>query len=336
MFRFGVLGASRFAMNRMIPAMQAGEGITVAAIASRDGAKAREAARRLGIPRAYGSYEELVDDPDLDAVYVPLPNHLHVPWSERAAAAKKHVLCEKPIARDATEARRLLVARDAHGVAICEAAMPRVHPRWLELRELVRRGELGEPSAFLADFFYDQTDPEDVRLDPAMGGGVLLDIGFYPVTMSRFCFEAEPVEVTARFEASTGTGVDVLTSGVLRFPRAHAVFTVGMRQAPHQRAQIFGSRGHVEVPQAFSAASAESTELWLARSGEAAPRRISFPAVNQYTLLVEQFASAARTGATGPVPLEDSIANMAVLDALRGSAETGRWQPVPTTAFSSR
>jgi predicted dehydrogenase len=330
-FAFGVLGASYFALHRMIPAMQAGVGTEVVAIASRDGAKAAEAARALGIPRAYGSYEELLADPDVDAVYNPLPNHLHVPWSERAAAFGKHVLCEKPIALDADEARRLLAARDANGVVIGEANMVRMHPRWLAVRDLIREGKIGEVSGFVASFCYRLTMRDNVRYVPAMGGGVLLDVGFYPVTLSRFCFDAEPVSVMARLEREADAGVDVLSSAILRFPGGHAIFTTGMQLAPQQRVQILGSKGHVDVEHAFNPAPDRMSELVVetgARLETPATERIRFEAVNQYTVLVERFAQAARSGGPAPVALEESIANMAVLDALRRSAENGRWESV--------
>src|SRR4051794_18381067 len=196
MFRFGVLGVSHFAVHKMIPAMQAGGDTPVVAIASRDRARAADAARTLGIPKAYGSYEELLADPEIDGVYNPLPNHLHVPWAERAAAAGKHVLVEKPIGLGAAEARRLLAARDRHKVLIAEAAMVRVHPRWLAARELIRKGKIGLLGAFVGSFGYDLSARRDnVRFAPDMGGGVLLDVGFYPVTMSRFCFDDEPTAV---------------------------------------------------------------------------------------------------------------------------------------------
>src|SRR6185436_16318812 len=183
MFRFGILGASYFATHKMIPAMQAAGDTPVVAIASRDGQKAAETARALGIPKTHDSYEELLADPEVDGVYIPLPNHLHVPWAERAAAAGKHVLIEKPVALGAAEARRLVAARDQHRVVICEAAMVRVHPRWLAARELVRKGKIGELGAFVGTFGYDITWTDNVRFRPEMGGGVLLDTGFYPVTM---------------------------------------------------------------------------------------------------------------------------------------------------------
>jgi predicted dehydrogenase len=195
MLRFGILGASRFALKRMLPAMRLSPEIEVVAIASRDAGKAAEVARAHGIPRAHGSYEALLADPGVDAVYNPLPNHLHVPWSERAAAAGKHVLCEKPIATTAADARRLLAARDRAGVIVCEAAMVRLQPRWQGVRQLLRAGRIGQLRAFQGTFGYSLASRTDVRYEASMGGGVLYDTGFYPVTMSRFCFEAEPVAV---------------------------------------------------------------------------------------------------------------------------------------------
>jgi predicted dehydrogenase len=329
MFRFGILGASHFAVSKMIPAMQAGGDTAVVAVASRDGTKAAEAARKLGIPKTYARYEELLTDPDVDGVYIPLPNHLHVPWAERAAAAGKHVLIEKPVALGAAEARRLLAARDGHHVVICEAAMVRVQPRWLAARELVRKGKIGELGAFVGTFGYAVPARDNVRFDAVMGGGVLLDTGFYPVTMSRFCFDDEPTAVAARMEQDPDSGVDVMTSAVLRFPRGHAIFTCNMRLAPQQRAQILGSQGHIDLPHAWNPAPDRPSELVLETSDRlevTAAERIEFPPVNQYTILAQLFARAAATGGPGPIPLEDSIQNMAVLDALRRSATSGRWE----------
>ena len=206
-------------------------GVEAVAIASRDGSKAAEAARAHGIPRTHASYEALLADPDVDAIYNPLPNHLHVPWSERAAAAGKHVLCEKPIATSAAEARRLIEARDRARVVICEAAMVRLQPRWHAARELIRAGRIGELRAFIGTFGYALATRSDIRYEPSMGGGVLYDTGFYPVTMSRFCFEAEPVAVLARSVLSGHDGVDVLSSALLEFPRraGHAHLRDGAR-----------------------------------------------------------------------------------------------------------
>jgi len=332
MFRFGILGASYFATHKMIPAMQAAGDTPVVAIASRDGKKAAETARALGIPKTHDSYEALLADPDVDGVYIPLPNHLHVPWAEQAAAAGKHVLVEKPVALGAAEARRLLAARDAHKVIICEAAMVRLHPRWLAVRELVRKGKIGELGAFVGTFGYDLSARRDnVRFVPDMGGGVLLDVGFYPVTMSRFCFDDEPTEVVAHMERDTAAGVDVLTSAVLRFARGHAVFTCGMQLAPQQRAQLLGSKGHIDVVHAWNPTHDRPSALVLETSAQlevSAAEHVEFPAVNQYTILAQLFARAAAAGGPGPIPLEDSIKNMAALDALRLSAVSRRWESV--------
>jgi predicted dehydrogenase len=332
MFRFGVLGVSHFALHKMIPAIQAGGDTTVVAIASRDGMRAADAARALGIAKSYGSYEALLADPDVDAVYNPLPNHLHVPWAERAAAAGKHVLIEKPIALGAAEARRLLAARDAHRVVIGEAAMVRLHPRWLAARELIRKGKIGELAAFVGTFGYDlSARRENVRFDPAMGGGVLLDVGFYPVTMSRFCFDDEPVAVAAQMERESDAGVDVMTSALLRFPRGHASFSCGMYLAPQQRAQILGSKGHIDLPIAWNPPADRPSHLVLETGAQleaSEAETIEFAAVNQYTILAQLFARAAATGGPAPIPLEDSIKNLAVLDALRRSAASGRWETV--------
>jgi predicted dehydrogenase len=331
MFRFGVLGVSHFAVNKMIPAMQAGGDTPVVAIASRDRARAADAARTLGIPKAYGSYEELLADPEIDGVYNPLPNHLHVPWAERAAAAGKHVLVEKPIGLGAAEARRLLAARDRHKVLIGEAAMVRVHPRWLAARELIRKGKIGDLKAFVGTFGYDISSGDNVRFKPDMGGGVLLDTGFYPVTMSRFCFDDEPTAVIAQMEVDASAGVDVMTSALLHFPRGHASFTCSMGLAPQQRAQILGSKGHIDLAHAWNPAADRPAELVLetsARLEASTAERIEFPPVNQYTILAQLFARAAAGGGPGPIPLEDSIKNMAVLDALRRSAASGTWETV--------
>ncbi|HXU65172.1 MAG TPA: Gfo/Idh/MocA family oxidoreductase [Polyangia bacterium] len=330
--RFGILGASHFALKRMLPAMRAVPGVEVVAIASRDGDKAAATARAHGIPRAHGSYEALLADAGIDAVYNPLPNHLHVPWSERAAQAGKHVLCEKPIGMHAPEARRLLAARDRTGVTICEATMVRWQPRWLAVRDLLRGGRIGELRAFVGTFGYALGSRGNIRYDVAMGGGVLLDTGFYPVTVSRFCFEAEPTVVTARATRDPDSGVDVLTSGVLEFPRGHATFSCCMEIAPMQRALLLGTRGHLDVPAAWNPAGDQASDVIVETSPsleQPNAERVSFPAADQYARLVEAFVHAAAAGdRTGPVPLEDSLKNMAVLDALARSASTGQAERV--------
>jgi predicted dehydrogenase len=311
--------------------MQAGRDISVVAIASRDGSRAAQAARALGVSKTYDSYQALLDDPDIDAVYNPLPNHMHVPWSERAAAAGKHVLCEKPIALDAAQARRLMAVRDRYRVLICEAAMVRVHPRWLAVRELMRQRTIGELHAFVGTFGYRLGSRDNVRYDPAMGGGVLLDTGFYPVTMSRFCFDTEPTVVMARAQRDPGRGVDRMTSAILEFPQGHAIFTVGMETFPVQRAQLIGTGGHLEMVNPWNPPSNSPSEIVVntgASLEQPTPQHLSFDSVDQYTVLAERFARAAENGEPGPIPLEDSIKNMAVLDALQRSATSGQAEPV--------
>jgi predicted dehydrogenase len=328
--RWGILGVSFFAVRKMIPAMKLAQDAQVVAIASRSRDKAEAAARDLDIPRAHGSYQELLDDPDVEAIYNPLPNHLHVPWSVRAAEAGKHVLCEKPIALDARQAQELVAARDRTGVLIHEAAMVRVHPRWLAIRDLLRNGRLGELRSLQSNFSYDLRTRDNVRYQPDMGGGALLDIGFYPITISRFCFEEEPTRVIGLLERDPQLGVDRLTSAILDFPRGQSSFTCGMQVAPFQHLQLLGTRARMEVEIPWTPDPRRSTRILLDdREQLEQPRidTITFDPCNQYTVLVDLFARAARQGAAGALPaLEDSVKNMAVMDAILLSARSGRWE----------
>ena len=336
-FRWGVLGVSGFAQRQMIPALAAGRDMVVAGIASRVPERAETAARALGIARAYSSYEALVADPAIDGVYIPLPNHLHVPWSIKAAEAGKHVLCEKPIALHAAEAQRLIDARDRCGVLIQEAAMVRLHPRWLAARELVRKGKIGELSGFVGTFAYKLASRANVRWDPSMGGGALLDVGFYPVTTSRFCFDDEPIAAAATIDRDPGdgsggpSGVDRLVAGTLRFPRGTATFICGMQLKPYQRVDLMGTLGRIEIGNAWNPPADRPSRLVLDTAPhleQPEPEAIDFDPCNQYTILAELFARAAQEGAPAPIPLEDSVRNMAVLDALFRSAASGRWEPI--------
>jgi len=329
--RWGVLGAANIAVQKVIPAMQRSRRSRVVAIASRDNDRARTAAGALGIPRAYGTYEELLADPEVEAVYNPLPNHLHVPWSARAAAAGKHVLCEKPIALSAAEARELIAARDRTGVLIGEAFMVRTHPQWEAVRELVAAGRVGELRLVVGHFSYYRRDPNDIRSRVEWGGGALLDIGCYPVTLSRWLFGAEPEAVACQLERDPQLGVDRLASGMLRFAAGQASFTCAGQLVPYQRMQIFGTRGRIEVEIPFNAPPDRSCRIWVddgRELGGASAEAIELPAVDQYTLQGDRFSEAVRGLGSVPVPLEDAVANMAVLDALFRSAETGKWEEV--------
>src|SRR5581483_5379495 len=245
--RWGILSTAKIAREKVIPAMQRGELSEVTAIASRDAERAAATARELDVPRAYGSYEELLNASDVEAIYNPLPNHLHVPWSIRAARAGKHVLCEKPIGLSAAEGQELIAARDATGVKIGEAFMVRTHPQWIRVRELVRSGELGELRSFVCAFSYFKRDFNDYRSKAELGGGGLLDIGCYPIQLSRFLFETEPVRVAGIVNLDPDMGVDRLTSGILEFPSGHCAFTCGTQMAVNQRVQVICTKGGVEL-----------------------------------------------------------------------------------------
>jgi predicted dehydrogenase len=320
--RWGVLGVAKIATVKVIPAMQRGEWSEVVAVASRDGRKAEEAAEQLGIPKAYGSYEELLSDPEVEAIYNPLPNHLHVPWSIKAAEAGKHVLCEKPIAMSVAECRSLIEARNRTGVKIGEAFMVRTHPQWLRARELVRSGEIGELRSIMGAFSYFNRDPKNIRNVPEYGGGSLMDIGCYPITTSRFLFGKEPVRVQCQAELDPDMGTDRLTSAILEFPGGHSVFTCSTQLVPYQRMQILGTSGRIEIEIPFNAPPDRSSRL---RVDNGADRRTEeFPACDQYTLQGDCFSRAIRDGGEVPVPLEDAIRNMAVIEALFLSAKTGK------------
>ncbi|MDP9147469.1 MAG: Gfo/Idh/MocA family oxidoreductase [Acidobacteriota bacterium] len=327
--KWGVLGAASIAVRKVIPGMQKGRWSEVAAIASRDLKKAQSAATQLKINKAYGSYEELLSDPEIEAVYNPLPNHLHVPWSIKAAEAGKHVLCEKPIALNATEARTLLVVGDRTGVKIGEAFMVKTHPQWLRAREIVREGRIGDLRAIIGAFSYYNRDPQNVRQKPEWGGGGLLDIGSYPITMSRFMFGAEPLGVSAVVERDPDFGTDRLTSGILEFSAGQSIFTCSTQIVPYQRMHFLGTRGRVEIEIPFNSPVDRPTRIFVDDGSDLAGGAIKteiIPACDQYTIQGDAFSKAIRENTEVPAPLEDAIANMAVIDAVFRSAVSGKWE----------
>ncbi len=327
--RWGVLGAANIAVKKVIPAMQRGEWSEVVALASRDAGRAGEAARALGIVKAYGSYEELLADERVEAIYNPLPNHLHAPWTVKAAEAGKHVLCEKPVAMSAAEARELLAARDRTGVKIQEAFMVRTHPQWLGTIELIRAGRIGELRAATGFFSYFNRDPSNIRNLPAMGGGALMDIGCYPVTVSRFAFDEEPRRCLGLVERDPEMGTDRLTSAILDFPSGRATFTCSTQLVPFQRVQFFGTRGRIEVEIPFNAPTDRPTRVFVDDGSDifgAGVEVIEFDTCDQYTIQGDLFSRAVREGSEQPIPLEDAVKNMVVIDAVFRSAETGRWE----------
>jgi len=313
--RWGVLGVARIATAKVIPAMQRGDLTEIAAIASRDMAKADAAARDLNIPKAYASYEELLADPEIDAIYNPLPNHLHVPWSIRAAEAGKHVLCEKPIGLTAAEAAELIAARDRTGKTIGEAFMIVCHPQWIRTMELAAAGRIGTKRAVIGSFGYFKLDPDNVRNIRAYGGGGLMDVGCYPIKAARMFFGEEPVRVWGSLVRDPNFGTDILASGLLEFPSGHCVFTCGTQVAPNQSMKFLGTTGSIEMEIPFNAVPDEVSRIHINDEVE------EFPPCDQYTLQGDAFSRAILDGAPPPVPLEDAFANMKVIEALLRSAE---------------
>jgi len=329
--RWGVLCAAGIAVNKVIPAMQRGADTEITAIASRDLPKAQRAARELGIAKAYGSYEDLLADRDIDAIYNPLPNHLHVPWSIKAAEAGKHVLCEKPIGLSVAEAKKLLDARDRTGVKIGEAFMVRRHPQWIAALELVRGGRIGELRSMMGFFSYSNADPANIRNILPYGGGGLMDIGCYPIFTSRFIFGAEPRRVAALIERDPKMKIDRLTSAILDFPAGQSIFTCATQLVPYQRMQIFGTRGRIEIEIPFNAPPDRPCRVFLDDGRDvfgSGAETLEIPVCDQYTIQGDLFSRAVRDGGDVPVPLESSICNMAVIDAVVRAAESGKWEEV--------
>jgi predicted dehydrogenase len=329
--RWGVLSTANIGLKKVIPAMQRGELSTVAAIASRDLARARSAATQLGISTIYGSYEELLADPSIDAIYNPLPNQLHVPWTILAAEAGKHVLCEKPLSMDLAEANSLLAVRDRTGVLIGEAFMIRSHPQWLRTRALVDEGRIGELRSVAAFFSYFNNDPANIRNQPETGGGALYDIGCYCIHSARYAFGEQPTRVCGLIDRDPQLGTDRLTSALLDFQSGQAIFTCSTQLVPHQRVQLFGTKGRIEIEIPFNAPPDRPTRLFIDDGRDIFGSGIAtetFPGVDQYTLQSDAFSRAILEGTPLPVTLEEGIANMAVIDAIFASAKSGQWQNV--------
>jgi predicted dehydrogenase len=329
--RWGVLGVANIAAKKVIPAMQKGERSEIVAIASRSADRARQAAEELGIAKAYGSYEELLADAEVEAIYNPLPNHLHVPWSIKAAKRAKHVLCEKPIALSAKEVESLIEIRDRTGVKIGEAFMVRTHPQWLRAREIVRNGEIGELRAIMSPFSYFNRDPENVRNVAEFGGGGLMDIGCYPITMSRFLFEREPARVASVVDRDPEMKVDRLTSAILDFAPGQAVFTCSTQLVPFQRMQILGTRGRVEIEIPYNIPPDRPSRIFVDDGSELAGRSARVEEIltcDQYTVQGDLFSKAIQEGGDVPVSLENAHANMLAIEAVFRAGETGRWEPV--------
>lgn len=322
--RWGILSTAKIGVTKVIPAIQQSNLGVVTALASRSVVKARETAGQLGIPKAYGSYEELLRDPDIDAVYNPLPNHEHVPWSLKALAAGKHVLCEKPLAIDAKEAQTLLDASAKFPeLKIMEAFMYRFHPQWIKAKMLVDQSRIGTLKTIQSFFSYHNIDPANIRNMSGIGGGGLMDIGCYCISLSRFLFGSEPVRVSGIIERDEAMGIDILTSGVLDFAVGTATFTCATQLVPYQRVNIFGTSGRIEIEIPFNAPPDKKTRLWL--HDKSGLQELTFEPCDQYTLQADAFAKAVIGKTTVPTGLDDAVANMKVIDGVFRSAGTNAW-----------
>jgi predicted dehydrogenase len=327
---WGVLSTAKIGLVKVLPAMLKSPHLEIRAIASRSKSAARKAADALGIRDAYGSYEELLADPEIEAIYNPLPNHLHVPLTLKAAEAGKHVLCEKPIALTAEEAQRLRAV--AGKVLIMEAFMVRFHPQWLRARELVRQGQVGTPRAVQMLFSYFNADPKNIRNIADIGGGALYDIGCYAILAGRYFFEAEPIRVVALVDRDPELGTDRLSSALLDFGSGrHLDFTVSTQCATFQRTQILGSKGRIEIQIPVNAPQGAKTRLFLDDGSSldgSSVRTETLAESDQYLLQGEAFSRAIRGEIELPYGVEDAIRSMRVLDALFLSEKSARFETV--------
>ncbi len=327
--RWGILSTAKIGVAKVIPGMKKGEWCEVTGIASRDQRKAEEAAHKLGIAKAYGSYEELLADPQIEAIYNPLPNQLHVECSIKAAEAGKHVLCEKPLSLTVAEAKKLFAVRERTRVKIGEAFMVRTHPQWLRAREVVRSGRVGALRAAVSLFSYFNTDPSNIRNIPECGGGALMDIGCYPINTSRFMFGEEPSSVFGLVERDPQMKIDRLTSAILDFPSGQSTFTCGTQLVPYQRSHFLGTKGRVEIEIPFNAPHDRPCRILIDDGRDLFGSGISteeFPICDQYTIQGDVFSKAIRGDGEVPVSLEDAVKNMAVIEAIFRSGDSGKWE----------
>ncbi|MDX1638658.1 MAG: Gfo/Idh/MocA family oxidoreductase [Balneolaceae bacterium] len=325
--QFGVLSTAKIGIEKVIPAMQKGKLTEITAISSRKKKRAEEAADKLDIDKTYGSYEELLEDPEIDAIYNPLPNHLHLPWSLKALDAGKHVLCEKPIGLSSDEATTLVQkSRSCPGLNVMEAFMYRFHPQWKKAKEMAHDGSIGRLQSISSIFSYFNDDPDNIRNIPEMGGGAVMDIGCYCLSLSRFIFDREPEYVRAVTKTDATFGTDWLASGVLDFGTGTSIFTCSTQLQPDQRVSIFGTRGSIEIEIPFNAPPDRHTRLWLTKDDERMEHQ--FEICDQYTLQGDAFARSILRDTPVPTPLSDAVHNMRLIEAVFESSEQGTRIPI--------
>ena len=324
-----MLGVAKIAVDKVIPAMQRGEFSEVVAIASRDAGRARDAAAKLGLGTAHGSYEALIDDPEVDAIYNPLPNHLHVPWTARALEAGKHVLCEKPIGLTIDDAQKLIEVRNRTGRKVQEAFMVRTHPQWLRVQALVREGRIGELRSMAGYFSYFNRDAGNIRNVPEYGGGALFDIGCYLINTSRMIFDSEPMRVVSLIDRDPALKIDRLSSLIMDFERGQSIGTCSTQVVPYQRVHVIGTTGRIEVEIPFNAPPDRPCRIFVddgrTLSGEGR-ETIEIPTVDQYTVQGDLFSRAILEDGPVAYPLEDTVANMKTIEAALRSERSERWE----------
>jgi predicted dehydrogenase len=324
--RWGILSTARIGMSKVTPAIQRAPNSEVVAIASRDMARAETAASTLGIPQAHDSYQALIDDEGIDAIYLPLPNHLHLEWTVAAARAGKHVLCEKPLALTSADAREMVEACATAGVKFMEAFMYRLHPTWVKVRELVSSGAIGELRAIQTRFAYFNDDASNIRNRLEAGGGALMDIGCYAINLSRMLYGGEPTGVSAAVHRDPRFGVDVVTSALLEFGDGQSVFTVSTQAEPEQRVHVMGTTGNIEVEIPFNIPPDRETRVLVTAGGDPPTDpdtvTIAFPQVDQYTVQAELFAQAILDDTPVPTAPGDGVANMEVIERIFAAAES--------------
>ena len=315
--RFGILSTANIGRKYVTPAIQLAEQCEVAAVASRKLKNAESYASEFNIPKAYGSYEKLLADPEIDAIYIPLPNNLHVEWSIKALQAGKHVLCEKPIGMNEQDAKKLLAESKKYPqLKVMEAFMYRHHPRWKRVVELVRSGKLGEIKAVHSLFTYYNDDPDNYRNSAEMGGGGLMDVGCYSISVARLIFGRQPKNATGVAEYDPKYHTDRLTSGLLDFETGTSVFTCSTQCHKDQYVKIYGTQGKIELDLPFNPDFSKPSELKANIDGIDIIEE--FEPCNQFTLQGDAFAQAILEKKPVPISLEDSIGNMKVIDSVKG------------------
>jgi len=325
--RWGILSTATIAREDVIPAMQKGVHSEIVAIASQTIEKARQVAEKFKIPKAYGNYDELLADPEIDAVYNPLPNHLHVPWSIKALNADKHVLCEKPISLTLKEGQKLVdFVKTKPDLKLMEEFMYRFHPQWQRAKQFVNNGEIGDLRTIQSFFSFFDENPKNIVNIREFGGGSLLDIGCYNISLSRLIYNGEPKRVCGIVELDQNFNVDSLVSGLLDFGNGTTTFTCSTQLSEYQRVNIFGAKGRIEIEIPFNAPPDKPTKMWF--QSEDQIEEIVFDICDQYTIQGDLFSLSIINDTKVPTPIEDAVANMKVIEKITESSKTGSWLDV--------